>query len=336
MEEFIIDSIKSAILTGWIFGIGAIGLSLIYKYLNFPDFTTIGSLIVGAICCIKFGQDSIVLGLLASVISGMILGIVTAIQINKIQVPPVIAGIITFTISQTIAYKLTMDEATVFFGGNREVLDLIISSDFTWWSVIVFSAITIFICTLIALFFKTKYGALTLAMIAEDHYIKYRHHRKESTKLILLSIGNSIIGLTGGFFAIQQNSANTSNFSDFLIIAISAYALTNFFISWINKKQVRDYLKKENIPSSSYIFKVMIFFLPWLKLADEKPLKIFTSLILTVCFSIGIYSIFMTANLYLSKYQDFKHFNFAIQGILLVIILLIPIIFEKFSFDNKL
>ena len=332
MMKYIIDGLQTSILVGWLYGIGAIGLGLIYKYLKFPDFTTIASLIVGSICCVAFGQNNIALGILASIVVGILFGTFTALQINIVQIPPIIAGIITWTISRTLAYKFSRDEATISFDRDaRQHLDWIISSDFSWVSISLLFILTLLICLIVSQYFKRKQGVLTLAMLGDTHFLKYRHTRKGTTKWLLLIISNGIIGLAGGLAAIQANSATIQNHGEFLVTALSAYALANFFINWINKRSIGKFIDKENKPSSGIIFKLIIFLLPWLALADEKEAKIFATLLLYVVCAVFVYAIFSTANIYFGVGQQLKHFNYIIQGIILLVILSIPLLVEKFT-----
>ena len=82
----IIDKLQPFMLPGLIYGIGAIGLAITFRFLKFPDFTVLGSIMVGGIVCIYISNFSnTTLGLIAGFISGSILGLFTGFIISGLK-----------------------------------------------------------------------------------------------------------------------------------------------------------------------------------------------------------------------------------------------------------
>ena len=81
----------TSVVTGIIFGIGAIGLSMIYKYLKFPDFTTIVSLSIGSAIMAVVSPVNILLAIFLSIVAGGVLGFITYLQIRYLEVNEMLA-----------------------------------------------------------------------------------------------------------------------------------------------------------------------------------------------------------------------------------------------------
>src|ERR1043166_7530654 len=108
MLKVLIAGFQSSFIVGLIYGIGTIGLSLIYRYLKFPDLTTFMSISVGSVAVIIFTNSfGIFIGILSGCLLGGVLGLVTALQITHAKIPPILAGIITSTAGMSLGYFIS-------------------------------------------------------------------------------------------------------------------------------------------------------------------------------------------------------------------------------------
>lgn len=297
--EAVLVGIKSSIIVGLIYGIGTVGLSLIYKYLKFPDFTTLASISLSAIVVVNITNftDSIFIGLIAGVFSGVLLGAFTAFQIEKLMIPAILAGIITSIASTTLSFYINGDQAEAIFKDSlRGDLDLWVNNLFTLRSLIVVGSICLFVsCFVGFVLFRGGIGLSIHALNGSDNYLIYRHKKKTIISYILIMFGNGLIGLSGGLVAIQNNNVNVLNaFLDFLVIALGAFSLSIFLIDIINKKGIREYLSKK----ANLISKFIAFIIGGLVLNEEEPKRILMTMIVVILSAALINVIFKTIEIH--------------------------------------
>lgn len=213
MEGFIrlLEAAQPVLETAAIYAIGTVGLLFVYRYLRFPDFTILGSIICGGTVCIWtanwygstfYGQ---VLGLFGGTCVGMLLGILTAGLIS-LSVSKVLAGIITFTASVSLAFwtapdgtaTLSIDRAILYPTFNPSDFLLIVA---LWWVVVV----------ALCLFIETKGGIYVIGLRSDPKFVAARHRRWKSSTAVTMTIGNGIVGLAGALDAINSGTAAVQN-----------------------------------------------------------------------------------------------------------------------------
>src|ERR1039457_1608806 len=103
-----IDLLLPYIVPGIIYGIGAIGIAIILRYLQAPDFTCLGAIMVGGIIAV-IATNAIGpwCGILLGTLAGGMLGGITALLRCVLKIPLVLSGIITYTASISFGYLLT-------------------------------------------------------------------------------------------------------------------------------------------------------------------------------------------------------------------------------------
>ncbi len=182
----------TSVVTGIIFGIGAIGLSMIYKYLKFPDFTTIVSLSIGSAIMAVVSPVNILLAIFLSIVAGGVLGFITYLQIRYLEVNEMLAGIITSVGAVSIVYLITDNQAIVTSNGKiLYIFDQILSAKFSWWNIIKIGIVGILISFLVSSIFNTRYGLSILGMLGSKNYVKNRHRNKEKATILILLLSNS-------------------------------------------------------------------------------------------------------------------------------------------------
>jgi ABC-type uncharacterized transport system permease subunit len=336
MFEILISGFKVSFIVGLIYGIGAIGLSLIYKYLKFPDLTMVISITIGSLAVIQFSNHvGIWAGLIGSALCGTVLGLVTGVQIAYFRIPAILAGIITSTAGWSAAFYLNRNEAQAAFRPElRDRLDWIVDNVFSYSSLVRISLLAIFIAFLVSRCFKLRWGLYVLAFLGSDNYLEFRHRQKRFVIISVVALGNTLIGFAGGLAAIQNNAASIPNHLDFLYIALGGYAIGNLAIQLLGKTEVRQYFEKDNKPLSSLWLKPIILFSGRLHRNDEDPSKIFYTLTSYVVAAAVINWVFKTVETQLRG--DRQNLNFAAKAGIIFLIILISSLTEKMSKTTKL
>jgi len=294
-----IESIFASLSTGIIYGIGAVGLGLIYRYLKFPDFTTIISFIAGAAIMAVMSKINIALALFLSIIIGGMLGTITYFQIRCLKVNNILAGIITNIGAMSLVFLFTDNQAVVNTAPEiSSIFDKLLAIKFSWWNIIKLGSIGFFLCWLISNIFKTRYGLYILGLLGTENYIAYRHHNKEKARFILHTLGNSIISFSGALLTIQNTSFNVHGTPDFLYIALSGYVLSSFLIQLSNSFN-KNYLDRDNKITGNVFVKMYLSFREILSKNDEEPVKIRSFLFLIIVGTTLVNAIF--------QYIDMNH-----------------------------
>lgn len=296
------------LVTGMIFGIGAIGLGLIYKYLKFPDFTTTVSFSAGSVAMAVFVENHFVFGLFSSILIGMFFGVFTYIQIRYVKIPPILAGIITWIGSLSIMFLMTNNNASVSITNESSfMLDTIFTAKDSFWNFFKILLIAVLICYGISTVFKTRYGLYILALLGTNKYLEHRHKKKDLASFILIVFGNGLISFSGGLLTILNKNADIKGTPDFLVIALSGYVIAQFILLIFSDNSSKQYLETENKPSGNIVYKLLLLVLDKFKLNDEEPTKIFIFLILIICGSTLVQFIFQYIDTNYSANQGISH-----------------------------
>lgn len=327
MEASLLDLVKVSVIVGIIYGIGTIGLSLIYKYIKFPDFTTLASVSISGIACIVVSKYScITFGIIAGIGVSAVLGLITGLQI-LLKIPAILAGIITSVGATTIGFWINGNNADAFFGADRTNIDLILSDTFTLGNLFRLIILTLIISLFISRFFRTKYGAYTLAITGSDHFLQFRHRKKNLTQIVVIIIGNSIIGLAGALAAIQNGSSNVQvSHNDFLIIALGGYTFGSFMINVMSRNAIFQYLKQDDKLSSPWYLKILLFTTRSLRLNDEDPRRIFITQLFYVFFAMLINIVFRSVEIKIGVND-----NFLVKAFILFAVLWLSTLTDRFS-----
>lgn len=296
------------IVTGMIYGIGAIGLGLIYKYLKFPDFTTTASFSAGGIAMSVFVENHFVFGLVSSILIGILFGIFTFIQIKYVKIPPILAGIITWIGALSIMFLMTNNNASVNITNESSIiLDSIFSAKDSIWNFVKILTIGLLICYIISCVFKTRFGLYILALLGTDNYLEHRHKERDIASSILIVFGNGLISFSGGLLTILNKNADIKGIPDFLVIALSGYVIAQFILIIFSGNSSKQYLELENKPSSNLVYKLILILLDKFKLNDEEPVKIFIFLIFIIFGSTLVQFIFQFIDINYSANQGISH-----------------------------
>jgi ABC-type uncharacterized transport system permease subunit len=330
MSNALIIGFKASFVAGLIYGIGTIGLSLIYRYLKFPDLTTFMTITVGGVAVVTFSnQYGLFIGLLGGMTLGAILGLITALQIAYCKIPPILAGIITNTAGFSLAFLLNNNDAQASFEPRlRDQLDWVVNNIFSYYTLVEILIVCILIALIITLLFMTRLGSYVFSLLGSEHYLEYRHRRKVLTLILLIAGGNALIGLTGAMAAIQNNTASIPNHPEFLHTALGGYVLGSFIVQFLTKLEIKKYLARDNKPASSFWVKPLLWIANQFRLNEEDPLRIFYTLLSYILATAVLNWIFKTAEIWLGGY---KNYNFAVKALVVFGILLASNFTERIS-----
>lgn len=219
---------------GLIYGFLAIGIYLSFRIMNIPDLTAEGSftfgLVVSAVCT---AAGHPVLGIIVSILAGLSAGCITGILHVKLQIPAILAGILTMSglysinlltmgskSNLTLIGKTTIFQITApLFNNNLNIAKLGIS--------FLLIVLTIFF---LVYFFQTRIGLSIRATGDNEHMVQASSINIDLTKLLALAISNGIISLSGGILAQYQQFADISSGVGMLVVGLASVIIGEAFL----------------------------------------------------------------------------------------------------------
>ena len=216
--------IFSALELGFIYALVALALFLSFRVLNIADMTTDGAFTLGCAVSATFavaGQP--LLGIPAAMLAGACAGSVTAFLQTKLNIPSILAGIITNTGLYTVnlavmgfSSNVNMMRADTLFSLLQPVLGK------TFGKIIPVALIALLTGLLLALFLKTRIGLSIRATGDNPDMVRASSINTGFTVTVGLCISNSLTALSGAVLAQYQKTADINLGTGMVIIGLAS------------------------------------------------------------------------------------------------------------------
>ncbi|MGE4272188.1 MAG: ABC transporter permease [Desulfitobacterium sp.] len=210
---------------GFIYGMLALGIYISFRILNIPDLTADGSFTLGlAVSAVLTLAGHPLLGILLAIVAGAAAGTVTGLLQTKLEIHPILAGIITMSSLYSI---------NLYVLGSRSNLSLIGSdtlfTQIAWLPVskeILKTFVPFAFCFLCAvvliLFFKTHLGLCIRATGNNEEMVKASSINVDAMKILAVAISNACIGLAGAVLAQYQGYADISSGIGIMVVGLAS------------------------------------------------------------------------------------------------------------------
>lgn len=201
---------------GLMYALLAIGVYITYSILDFPDLSVDGTMPMGAIVTavmIIHGVNPW-LCLLITFVLGMACGAVTGLLHVKLNIRPLLCGIIVYTamlsINLVVLFKGNDGITVASFFRKPTIFNSGIANIFPEaWRIVIVALILVVICKIIMDFYlRTKSGLLLRATGDNERYVTMLARDPGHTKILGLAIGNGFAALAGCVIAQQKGSAD--------------------------------------------------------------------------------------------------------------------------------
>ena len=192
----------TALQEGLLYGLLALGVYISLRVLDIPDLTTEGSFGFGsALAAVLAAGGHTYLSLPIAFLGGMAAGLITGLLQTKLQVHPVLAGIITMSGLYSVNLivrggpNLSIGAANLFkqfykalhlTGDQRKVAGALLAL-----------AICLVVTLLLIVFFKTHVGLCIRATGDNQDMVRASSINVDATLILGLCISNGLIGLAG-------------------------------------------------------------------------------------------------------------------------------------------
>ncbi len=216
--------IFSALELGFIYALVALALFLSFRVLNIADMTTDGAFTLGCAVSATFAvAGHPLLGIPAAMLAGACAGGVTAFLQTKLNIPSILAGIITNTGLYTVnlavmgfSSNVNMMRADTLFSLLQPVLGK------TFGKIIPVALIALLTGILLALFLKTRIGLSIRATGDNPDMVRASSINTGFTVTVGLCISNSLTALSGAVLAQYQKTADINLGTGMVIIGLAS------------------------------------------------------------------------------------------------------------------
>lgn len=214
----------SASELGFIYALVALALFLSFRVLNIADMTTDGAFTLGCAVSATFAvAGHPLLGIPAAMLAGACAGGITAFLQNKLNIPSILAGIITNTGLYTVnlavmgfSSNVNMMRADTLFSLLQPVLGK------TFGKIIPVALIALLTGLLLALFLKTRIGLSIRATGDNPDMVRASSINTGFTVTVGLCISNSLTALSGAVLAQYQKTADINLGTGMVIIGLAS------------------------------------------------------------------------------------------------------------------
>lgn len=220
---------------GLMYALMALGVYITYSILDFPDLSVDGTFPLGAILSgimIMHGINPWI-SLLTAFLVGMAAGAVTGLLHVKLNIRPLLCGILIYTgclsINLVLLLKGTGGKAIVTFFNK----DTIFNSSFGalipesiggfYLRTTIVSLILVIICKIVLdLFLKTKSGLLIRATGDNERFVTMLGKDNGKSKILGLALGNGFAALSGSVIAQSKGSADQQMGVGMVVLALAS------------------------------------------------------------------------------------------------------------------
>ena len=222
-------ALLGAVSQGILWGIMVLGVYITYKLLDIADLTVDGSFALGGSVCavlVVAGVDPLI-AVAAAMLAGMLTGAVTGFLHTVLEIPAILAGILTqialWSINLRIMGKSNTPllQSDTIFSRMTELTGLSSATA----SIIVGAIVAVAIIAALYWFFGTEIGSALRATGNNEHMIRALGVSTAKTKMIALMLANALVGLSGGLICQSQKYADIGMGTGAIVIGLAAIVI---------------------------------------------------------------------------------------------------------------
>lgn len=222
-------ALLGAVSQGILWGIMVLGVYITYKLLDIADLTVDGSFALGGSVCavlVVAGVDPLI-AVIAAMLAGMLAGAVTGFLHTVLDIPAILAGILTqialWSVNLRIMGKSNTPllQSDTIFSRMTELTGLSSATA----SIIVGAIVAVAIIAVLYWFFGTEIGSALRATGNNEHMIRALGVSTAKTKMIALMLANALVGLSGGLICQSQKYADIGMGTGAIVIGLAAIVI---------------------------------------------------------------------------------------------------------------
>lgn len=288
MLEGIYLAIQGAASQGIIWGIMTLGVYITFKVLDFPDLTVDGSFALGgavSAILISNGMNPFIT-LFFSFLAGSLAGLATGILNTKLQIPGILAGILTMIALYSINIRVMGGRPNIPLLGmatSLTIIQNIISLSKVVSDLLVGFVFSVFIVLIMYWFFGTEMGCAIRATGNNEKMIRALGVDTNVMKTIGLMISNALVSLSGALVTQSQGYADVGMGTGTIVIGLASVIIGEVIFG----NRFNFLYKLSSIVMGSIIYRIIIAIVLQLGL-KATDLKLLTAIIVAIALSVPV------------------------------------------------
>ena len=220
---------------GLLYGVMVMGIYISFRVMNIPDLTTEGSFTFGlAASAMICAAGHPVLAVIISSLAGAAAGAFTGLLQTKLDIHPVLAGILTMSGLYSINLFVMKGASNVTLLNSRTLFTMLMSAFPSLSKDAVKLIIAIIAAGLVLLaltcFFKTSLGLAIRATGDNADMVSASSINVNAMKITALAIANACLGLCGGLITQYQSFADINSGVGMLVVGLASVIIGEAFI----------------------------------------------------------------------------------------------------------
>lgn len=283
----ILLAIQGAASQGVLWGIMALGLYITFKVLDFADLTVDGSFALGgAVSAVLLVNGcNPFLSLLVAFLAGALAGLATGLLHTKLEIPGILAGILTMIALYSINIRIMGKANTPLLGVDtimsqmEEVflMDRTVSS--LLWGAI-FSAVII---AALYWFFGTELGSAIRATGNNERMVRAQGVNTHNMKIIGLMLSNALVSLSGALVAQSQGYGDVGMGTGTIVIGLASIIIGEVIFG----KRFAFWYILLSVVFGSIVYRIIIAVVLQLGLKST-DLKLLTAIIVAIALALPV------------------------------------------------
>lgn len=288
MLEGIYLAIQGAASQGIIWGIMTLGVYITFKVLDFPDLTVDGSFALGgavSAILISNGMNPFIT-LFFSFLAGSLAGFATGILNTKLQIPGILAGILTMIALYSINIRVMGGRPNIPLLGmatSLTIIQNILSLSKVVSDLLVGFVFSVFIVLIMYWFFGTEMGCAIRATGNNEKMIRALGVDTNVMKTIGLMISNALVSLSGALVTQSQGYADVGMGTGTIVIGLASVIIGEVIFG----NRFNFLYKLSSIVMGSIIYRIIIAIVLQLGL-KATDLKLLTAIIVAIALSVPV------------------------------------------------
>ena len=231
--EFIL-ALQGAAAQGVLWALLCLGTYITFRLLNFADLTVDGSFATGAAvtAILMTNEVNPFFALIIATIAVALAGGITGLLHTKLQIPGVLAGILTqialYSINLRVMGRANLPLLrfdTIFTGAGNLFSRIGLNLSVDQVALIVGIIIIILIISILYWFFGTEIGSAIRATGNNGAMVRALGQNTDTTKVIALMVANALVGLSGALVAQYQGAADVGMGAGAIVIGLASIVI---------------------------------------------------------------------------------------------------------------
>lgn len=289
MLQGIIASLPGALSQGVLWGIMALGVYITYKILDIADLTVDGSFALGgSVCaaCIVGGMHPLP-SILLAIVSGCIAGAVTGLLHAVLDIPAILAGILTqlglYSINLRIMgrsntpllkFETVMDKFSGLFPGLKN----------SYVSLIIGVLAVVLVILVLYWFFGTEVGSEIRATGNNEAMVKALGGNTRLMKVFGLALSNALVALSGALVCQSQGYADVTSGQGAIVTGLAAIVIGNVLLGWGKSFG----MKMISVIVGSMVYRIIIAVVMQTGWVETSDTKLFSAILVAIALAVPV------------------------------------------------